>query len=461
MRITTNHVFPTGAMICSILALGWLGCGGDDGASPSSSQDAGSPPDSGLDAADASDAAQEAHDAYDAADDVQTESSAEAGSPLDLPLLAIADFLYQGAFRVPASDYGTSSMNYSEGPFAYDPVAHSVFIVGHNHQQSVAEFSVPELVNSTVIAELNMADDPSQVFVSLLDRVAANPEQMDRIGGMALVEGPSGRELVVNVYEYYDAPADDTHTTLVVRDPTDLSGSDVDGFFALQGAAHTSGWISPIPSAWQPLLGGTHITGNSSGMPIIGRLTVGPSAFVFDPLDIVGTTNPPGGVATTALLDFSLDHPLHDDLSNDGGDNDLWTHLSRAVYGFIAPGTRTYVTVGHTGGHATGVCYKCTPTGATDACGGYCANDVTDYAHAYWLWDIRDLVAVGEGTMNPWEARPYEYGPFPTPFATRELGGGAFDAASGLLYLTVQRADTEQGTYANPPIVVAYRLSND
>jgi hypothetical protein len=394
----------------------------------------------------------------DDAADAGPDAGGDSGSPLDLPLLHLSNFEYRGAFRLPAADYGISSMNYSQGPLAYDPGADSIFIIGHTYQQAVAEFAVPALVNSTVIGDLNMAGDPVQTFMAVIDKVGSNPQQMDRVGGMAHIDGPSGVELLVNVYEYYDAPGDDTHTSVVVRSPDDLAGSAVDGFYSLQGRAHAAGWISPVPPEWQALLEDTHITGSSSGMPIISRLSVGPSAFAFDPLDIVGSSAAPGDVATTALLDFSLDHPLHEDLSNDSRANDIWTHLSRAVYGFIAPGTRTYVTVGSTGGHATGVCYKCTPNGATEACGGYCANDVSDYANYYWLWDVADLLAVREGTLDPWEVRPYEYGEFPAPFGVPELGGGAYDAASGLLYLTVQRADTQQGTYSNPPIVVAYGL---
>lgn len=424
-------------------------CGGDEAASsgPAGGQDAGSDATTDGDAA----AAEAGADASDGA--------VEAGSPLDLPLLHLEDFEYAGAFRVPAGELGVSSMNYAEGPFAYDPAAHSIYIVGHTYQQAVAEFLVPDLVESTSIGDLNMAADPVQVFAPTLQRVEPNPQSIDRIGGMALVESPSGVELIVNAYEYYDAPADNTHTTFVVRSPGDLAGSEVDGFYSFAGRAHAAGWISSIPQDWQTEIGQPYITGSSSGMPIIGRLSVGPSAFAFDPLDVVGAGVAPGDVPTQALLDFSLEHPLHDDLGNDGGDNDIWTHLSRAVHGFIAPGTRTYVTVGHSGGHATGVCYKCTPTGATEPCGGYCANDVGDYAHYYWLWDVADLLAVKQGTTQAWEVRPYEYGVFPTAFTTRTLGGGAYDPASNLLYLTVQRADTDQGTYSNPPIVVAYRLA--
>ena len=220
------------------------------------------------------------------------------------------------------------------------------------------------------------------------------------------------------------------------------------------------GWISPIPPAWQATLGGSHLTGQSSGIPIISRTSVGPPAFAFDPLQIVGTTGTaqvPSPVPTVTLLDFSLDDPLHGDLSNSTGTNDLWTHLSRAIYGLVVPGTRTYLTLGHSGGHASGVCYKCTQSDGT-LCGGYCAPDADDYSLYYWLWDLDDLVAVKAGALSPHEPRPYELGVLPSAFDTRELGGGAFDPASGLLYLTLQRADLEQGAYSNPPVVAVYRF---
>lgn len=384
----------------------------------------------------------------------------DAGVPVDPGLVQLADFEYAGAFRVPADMFGISELNYSEGPIEYNAARNTIYLVGHTYQQAIAEFLVPGLLTTTVLTDLNMAAAPRQVFASVLDRTGGgNPQALDRIASLKLVDSPSGPELLVNAYEYYDAPADNSHTTLVVRDPDDLAGSRVDGYFSLGGGAHASGWISPIPAAYQTALGGTWITGSSSGMPIIGRLSVGPSAFVFDPLLIVGTTTAPGPVPTSALLDYDLAAPLHDDLSNDMGDNDLWTHLSRAVYGFIVPGTRSYVTLGHSGGHGpAGVCYKCVPMGETAECGGYCSRDPNDYSLYYWLFDVDDLVAVHAGTMMPSAVRPYAHGAFPAAFPTNELGGGAYDVASGLLYLTLQRADDQQGTYANPPVVVAYRI---
>ena len=35
------------------------------------------------------------------------------------------------------------------------------------------------------------------------------------------------------------------------------------------------------------------------------------------------------------------------------------------------------------------------------------------------------------------------------------MGGGSYDPETRLLYLSLLKADREQGTYANPPVIVA------
>ncbi len=208
----------------------------------------------------------------------------------------------------------------------------------------------------------------------------------------------------------------------------------------------------------QTALGGDYITGQSSGIPIISRTSVGPSAFSFNHTELLEKTDASTPVSTTKLLDFSLGNPLHDDLSNADRDNDIWTHLSRVVYGMVVPGTRTYLTIGQSGGHESGVCYKCTQN-TGHLCGGYCAPDAEDYYHYYWLWDLQDLIDVKNGSKNSYDIRPYEYGEFTTPFATNNFGGGTYDPVGKLLYLSVLKADREQGTYSNPPVIVAFSFN--
>ncbi len=384
----------------------------------------------------------------------------DAGAPTALPLLQIPDLDYIGAFRLPATTFGASNLNFAEGPLEYRAASHSIFIVGHDHQQAIAEFGVPALVDSEVLASLNMADAPLQIFATVLDRTPdGNPQNLNQIGGLEIIVGPDSDALLVNAYEYYDAPADNTHTSLLVHDANKFATATVQGFYRFAGGAgHTSGWISPIPPEWQAALGGTHLTGHSSGIPIISRSSVGPSAFAFNPQDMLAMPDPSIPVATIGLLDFSLAAPLHEDLRNDSGSNALWTHLSRVTYGFIAPGSSTYVTIGHSGGHASGVCYKCVQHNG-NRCGGYCAPDPDDYYHYYWLWNVNDLLAVRNGQMSPAAVRPYDDGVLELPFATAKTGGGTFDPTMQRLYLRVLRADTEQGQYANPPVVLAFALN--
>lgn len=407
--------------------------------------------------AELSDASDTANDTTNTTDTTDTADTADTASQ-EPQLIDMSALEYVGGFRVPSNEFGESSMNFSQGPIFYDPQNQSVFLVGHSHHQAIAEFGVPEIIDSTTVTDLKMADEPVQPFSRVLGRVD-NPESINQIHGMAIIDGPDGRELVVNAVQYYDAPGDNSDTTLVVRDPSDLAGSAVEGYFELGGTAHAAGWISTIPDQWQEALGGTHITGSSSGFPIISRLSVGPTAFVFDPMDLVGASTTAGPVETTPLLDFSLGNKLAEDLGNDSGENDLWTHLSRATYGFIVPGTRTYVTLGHSAGHDSGVCYKCVQQGKENPCGGYCANDPNDYYTFYWLWDVEDLAAVKAGSKLPHEVRPYDYGRWDIPFASRNLGGASFDPASNRLYVTAQTADREQGSYSNPPIIMVYEVN--
>lgn len=114
-----------------------------------------------------------------------------------LPLFQISDMQYQGAFRLPASTFGVSDLNFSEGPIAYNPVNHSLFVVGHDHQQAIAEFSIPTLSGGT-IDQLNMGVN-LQPFVSLLNSGnCGNSQQINQIGGLKWIAG----RLFVNAYEY-------------------------------------------------------------------------------------------------------------------------------------------------------------------------------------------------------------------------------------------------------------------
>lgn len=373
----------------------------------------------------------------------------------EAPLVSADDFTFVGGFTLPGTGYGESSMNYATG--VMEQSGNSLFIVGHAHDDMIAEFAIPDLVNSELISDLNSAGDPLQ-FAPVLNRVdGGNSQNIDQITGLELIDG----KLVINGIEYYDAAADNTSTTLVAADAFNLASSAITGYLELSGAARASGWISDVPAEWQARLGGQYLTGGSSGGPFISRHSVGPSAFILKKPSILNASAAEPAIATTRLLEFTEENPLHADLLNNAGNNNLWTHTDSAVYGFIVPGSRTYATFGYSSGHKSGIGYEITQDDGT-LCVGYCAYESSDVANFYWFWDMNDLLAVKNGEMEAFAVRPYAYGEFQLPFQTsatyNQVGGATYDAATRTLYFSVLTADNTQGDYANPPVIAAFSV---
>ena len=221
---------------------------------------------------------------------------------------------------------------------------------------------------------------------------------------------------------------------------------------------------------------------------------MGISAFVFDVNQLTG---PPTTVLpSTTLLDYSLATPLYADyinyeianyniISTNGtyafpghtaadieavpGNNNLWTGMSRVGHGFIVPNSRTYLTIGASAGHVSGIGYKARQNGqASGQCPGPCAYDRDDSYNYYWLWDVNDLLAVKNGSMQAYDVRPYAYGVFNAPFQMRvytgeprhnPVKGGAYDPISGLLYLTISGGGST-GQYGLRPVIVAYKIND-
>ena len=370
-------------------------------------------------------------------------------------LLSINDFNYAGAFALPDGTYGESSANWAEGVIEVN--GDSLFFVGHDHDDAIAEFVVPPLVSSRSIADLQYARPPRQAFTKVIERVSGgNREALDQIVGLELVNG----RLIGNAIEYYDAPADNQMTTFVVENASTVASAPVTGFYSLKGEVRAAGWLSAVPPEWQQALGCSHITGHSSGGPIISRHSVGPSAFCVN-LEPLALGQSKKKVRTKEMLGYRLDRPLERDLFNEDGDNALWTHLSQARFGFIVPGTSTYATFGSSGGHQSGVGYKLArPNG--NPCDGYCPADPADHYNYYWLWDMKDLFRAKNNRLPPSAITPYESGVFNVPFQTgnglNQIGGASYDEQSGRLYISVLRSNNTLGPYSNPPVIVAYQI---
>jgi hypothetical protein len=139
------------------------------------------------------------------------------------------------------------------------------------------------------------------------------------------------------------------------------------------------------------------------------------------------------------------------------GQNHLWTVSSSAGYAFIIPGTSTYLVLGHSAGHESGLGYKITQdTG--HLCGGPCPYVANDNYNYYWLYDVNDMVSVIQGDMEPWEVRPYDYGIFDTIGNKNTLTSAYYDVDDDLLYISLKNGDPIP-TYDKPPLFLAYHLN--
>ena len=63
------------------------------------------------------------------------------------------------------------------------------------------------------------------------------------------------------------------------------------------------------------------------------------------------------------------------------------------------------------------------------------------YVPEVWAYDAASLVAVREGRMRPWQARPYATWRLHLPFGSAQIGGAAYDPARRLIYISQQYAD--------------------
>lgn len=381
------------------------------------------------------------------------QSGSHAAGGLPDERLAISDLDYRGAFRLSSDTFGESNTNYAVGTLGFNPTNDSLFIAGHAQHNAIAEFAIPASIGTGgTVSDLPVVDAPLQDFVAILDDApTGNPDGIDRIDGLYVDDG----RLIVNAERWYDAAGTAKDTTLVL-DADDLAG-DVGGYFELEGGVHAGGYMSDVPDEWRDVLGGPLLTGWAANTSIISRHSVGPSLFTFDPDDLDGDATVDPTVDTNVHMNFpyagrrwitpdALDQ-------NTTGASPRWNFLSTARFGFIAPGTSTFVVVGHTGGVESGIGYKITQDDG-NLCGGYCAYEADDYSNAYWLFDVNEILAADDVHLP----RPYASGYWSVPFdagGQHAIIGGTFDPESATLYLALGNAG-QVGTYDRPPLILVY-----
>lgn len=373
---------------------------------------------------------------------------------------SLDDLSYNGAVRLRDGVFGDSRLGYANGSIAVNNDRQSVYIVGHDHHQAIAEFGLKEFSQSQSMSSLPILE-PVQNFSKVLNRApSGNPENINRITGLSFIDN----KLVINAAQYYDGSSGNNDTTLVLDDPSSLSESKISGFLKLTSRVRGSGWVTPIPASLHNTFGSDYLTGYASNLPINGRNSMGPSAFTFDSELLLAATMGET-IISSEILGYSIDNQLHDDHYNVELKNDMWTELSKAYTGFIVPNTNTYAVFGSSGGHEYGIGYKITQDNGRQ-CGGACSKVASDIYSYYWFYDIDDLIDVSSGKLEPFDVKPFEYGKIELPFEKTEgseipkvIGGAYYDHISQSLYFILANADRTQGRFEALPLLLKYDIN--
>lgn len=353
-------------------------------------------------------------------------------------LLHQDDLHYLGAFNVPHGDNGSSTFEYGGTALAYNPARNSLLMVGHDWGQAVAELSIPALKTGRV-SQLATAG-VLQPLTPVLSRVPQNNlDDVVKIGGLMIV----GDQLVGTAYEYYDAgvAAIDSHFKL---SSLNLRNAEVSGLYQVgtMGGGFVGGYMGKVPLQWQDELGTAYLTGQAA-LSIISRTSSGPSAFGFDPERLGEAVTP-----ATPLVEYPLAHPLAPQTTQ----NPLF-NTTTEIRGIVFPeGTDSVLFIGS---HGTGPYWYGEPyEEGVDRYRPDKGPHAPDYVYQVWAYDVHDLVAVKNGQLQPWQVRPYDTWQFDLPYfeGGKHIGGVAYDAASGRLYVSQQ--------YGNEayPVVHAYQI---
>lgn len=385
-----------------------------------------------------------------------------------------ASLTYQGAFRAPLGLDLERTYEYGGTGLCYWPARDSLLMVGHDWYQQVGEISIPTPVKGATLEDL-----PRATFQQpLTDILQGKRNNVDgavsngiKIGGLVVTDD----KVIVNVWAYYDGgPQFQTLSHFVVgrQDFALLTPNDVDGPFQVGTgygpysiAGFVSGYMCPIPAAYQALLGGTHLAGQGGYVSVISRTSSGPSANAFNVADLGRLAPAPAN----KLMGYPIDHPTLGQYGVGGG-----LGLFNGTQGFrgmVWPeGTRSILFVGWGGsrfcyGAATAdqsLDYQPLPPPYEDV--HYCydpaglgGKGTTGYPYQslVFAYDVNDFIAVQSGLKLPWEIAPYATWPLTVPYSnvmvdqgfgmvdtsSHWLSGAAYDPIGRRLFVAAYKSD--------------------
>jgi hypothetical protein len=355
--------------------------------------------------------------------------AARSGRPDGWPLVTRDGLVYAGAFRLPGGSINGSSFGFGGTALAFNPSSNSLFLVGHDWHQLVAEVAIPDVRSASSLDRLATAS-LLQPFRDVTEgKFGSLGAEATKIGGLL----PYRDKLYVSAYVFYDAAHTQVSSHLVTSTDLSVTG-DAGGPYRVGtvGAGFVSGYFATIPAAWQAALGGPVLNGNCC-LSIISRTSQGPAAFAIDPAQLENATPLPA----TPLVYYPMDHHTL------GAWNETSEYFGDAqAKGVVFPeGTRSVLFFGWKGVGA--FCYDTPQHACEDPAWPYKGSHAYPYKYFVWAYDANDLAAVKRGERQPWDVVPYAAWIVTLPFANgfERIQGAAYDPATNRIFVTQAGGD--------------------
>lgn len=392
-------------------------------------------------------------------------------------LLQSSNLKYLGGFLTPQQ----SDFDYSGNGLAYNPANNSLFI-GTNFQYSCAEITIPTPLINADPSLLNVASYLQPPVDPSAGHLATDFGGNGLLGGYLVYNG----NLYCSGYIYYDGSYVATKSHM--KRPLNLTAAGATSFQPVwynwgQRLGFVAGYMCTLSSDWQAALGVKALTGQS-GIPIISRTSLGVAAFGFDPEQITG------GAATVPalpLLYYSTGGDLGEHATMGEWAPGLGTamtaaspankfHMAMNVAGITAvANTNTLLFFLHTTlngdwcyGNDTAVeltggfnsAFPETQTRCVDPTSSDQGTHSQAFQYYVWAYNLTDLVAVKNGTKNPYDVVPYATWPIPdipnaNAFGRFSVTGQTYDPATNRIFVIQRFA---YGEFSRRPIIHVFQV---
>lgn len=333
-----------------------------------------------------------------------------------------ANIAYLGSSTLPGITGNCASQGWDSSPgMSYNPAgnggAGSFYLTGPavpNSTECMAEIAIPSVGSTPTLLQGWQYHTLGGATNSLLPAGACGNGCY--IGGHIVYNDT----LYINVFPYYADPANTNaqfvHSTTLSNSAGQTGPYPIGNSTSLQRAL--GGWMDQIPVEHQAKLGGAYVTGLGS-VSVINNTSFGPSLAVITP----GANTLPVWLMRYSGTDDTQGMPWAGNAEvpacTGGGSNrcsfgsqysgqPLVNATTRIGGMTFIEGSDTVLFVESSGSGP--ICYHAScqvsnmDTGCSLPAGGYAAAPTKYY---FLLFDVNDMAAAKNGTINPWDVAPY------------------------------------------------------